>query len=168
MNVMFADAASPSKNDADASSPFMENSSNIFPSSFLNEGITLEPQAPALHMHYDSGAPKQQVDAVGDEHSGITHSQPRMEVVIQPLQLMHRSACIARLQGVLSGMPQDLHGNQVLHAINLMASPAGRALAKAELALKAGQSAMLHLKVSCRLGKAFAAPALWPVGHHLL
>ncbi len=145
---MFADAASPSNNDADASSPFMEISSSMFSSSFLAEEPTLEPQAPALHVHYDSRAPKQQVVTVGDDHSSMSHSQPKMEVLIQPLQLMHRSACIARLQGMLSGMPEDLHGNEVLHAINCMASPAGRSLAKAELALKAGQAAMLHVKVN--------------------
>ncbi len=148
MSTMVADAASPSRSDADASSPFMEHSSSMFSSSFLAGESTLDPQASALHVHYDSGAPSQQADTGGHDYSSIRHSQPMMEVVIQPLQLMHRSACIARLQGVLSGMPEDLHGNQVLHAINQMASPAGRALAKAELALKAGQSAMLHVKVS--------------------
>lgn len=151
---LLAEAASPSHAEAEMSSPFVDASSSIFTSGFLTEDSALEPQAPALHLQYDSGAPRQQQATAGEDQSNGNDTQPSLEVAVQPLQLMHRSACFARLQGLLSDMPQDLHSDRVLHAINQIASPAGRALAKAELALIAGPPLWLHLEV--RLHKLLA------------
>ena len=125
----------------------MEASASIFTSSFLDQDSDLEPQAPALLLRYDSGVPRQQLATAGADQSNGMDPQPSLEVEIQPLQLMHRSACLARLQGLLSDMPQDLHSDRVLRAINQIPSPAGRALAKAELALKAGPQLRLHVEV---------------------
>jgi hypothetical protein len=90
------------------------------------------------------------MDTFGDEQSSVSDAQPSMEVAVQPLQLIHRSACFARLQGLLGVMPKDLHSDGVLHAINQIASPAGRALAKAELAVKSGPPVRLHVEVKLR------------------
>lgn len=98
-----------------------------------------------LRLQHDSGIAQETEQS--KQSNGSSDAMPSLNIVLQPLQLMHRSSCLARLQGVLCAMPHDLQSHRVLHAINQIASPAGRALAKAELAVKTGPLLKLHVEV---------------------
>lgn len=81
--------------------------------------------------------------------AGQVQARPHASIVVtvQPLQLIYKPACLQRMGGFFSGMPQG-HMDSVLHAVNLMDSPAGRALAKAELAVKMGTLPSIHMEVN--------------------
>jgi hypothetical protein len=144
-SVYVADAASPSSQYAVEKSPF-ESLGSLLDSSFPVFDAAVDTlQTPVLRLQYD----RSQGEQPAEGRSGNRHSTPQtsMDVRLQPLQLMHQSSCLERLQQYMSGMPQGLHWDRVLQAINQMSSPSGRALAKAELAAKSRPLPSLHLEV---------------------
>ena len=118
---------------------------------------------PALRVAYTSSSPDLPAPAVegGDCEPQLQLPGPKLAVTLQPLQLLHRPACLARVRALLAGGDggassggerQQQHAaslsQRVLQAINRMQSPAARALAKAEQALQKPALPSIHVEVS--------------------
>ncbi len=106
---------------------------------------------PLLRAHYDSGGRQRLLDGTaGSSSSGraqaLSVRQASIDATLQPLQLLHRAACLQRLGSFFSGLPLG-HSDSLLQAINRMESTVGRALAKAELAARSGTLPGVHLEV---------------------
>ena len=149
-------------------SPFGERPEAPLGSGFLDlePSPSIEQPAavpPALRLGFASSAhdlPPPAAQHGGDSAGAQPPQQPgpKLTITLQPLQALHRPACLARVQALLAGATGQAGERQqqeagrlrqrVLHAINRMQSPAARALAKAEQALKKPPLASIHVEVS--------------------
>ena len=130
------------------STPFASMDHPLTDKGFLQTDSQDEPAlAPALRLDFTSSAPSS-----SSSSSALAEQQeaPQLSMLLQPLRVMHRPVCLARMQAVLkrtSGEEASLT-QQTLQAINRMQSPAARALAKAEQALQKPGLPNLHFEAS--------------------
>jgi hypothetical protein len=64
---------------------------------------------------------------------------------------MNRTACLERLERLASSVPKTSHSSAAVDAINRLATPAARTLAKGEIAVHMAAPPLLEVKVRTRI-----------------